>query len=55
MGNRKLENYLYQSLGEEIEPKRLEETIKYCTEIVREQKIPREEVRTSFLGLSSDF
>ena len=54
MGDRKLENYLYQSLGEEIQPKRLDETIKYCTEIVREQKVPREEERTSFFHYLSD-
>ena len=30
MGNRNFENYLYQSLGEEVNPKRLEVTIKYC-------------------------
>jgi len=54
MGNRKFENYLYQSLGEEVKPKRLEETINYCTEIVREQKVAREEVRTGFFCYLSD-
>lgn len=54
MGDRKLENYLYQSLGEEIQPKRIDETIKYCSEIVREQKVPREEERTSFFHYLSD-
>ena len=54
MIDRKFENYLYQSLGEEVQPKRLDETIKYCTEIVREQKFPKEEVRTSFFHYLSD-
>ena len=36
MGDRNLENSLYHSLGQEIQPKRLDETIKGCTEIMRE-------------------
>lgn len=54
MGNRNLENYLYRSLGKEIQPKRLEQTIKYCTEIMREHVICKEEPRTSFLQYLSD-
>ena len=37
MKDKNLKGYLQQSLGEEVQPKRLEETIKLCTEIVREQ------------------
>ena len=54
MVDRKFENYLYQSLGKEVESKRLDETIKYCIEIVREQKFPKEEVQTSFFQYLSD-
>ena len=38
MKDKNLKGYLQQSLGEEVQPKRLEETIKLCTEIVREQE-----------------
>ena len=34
MKDKNLKVYLQQSLGEEVQPKRLEETIKLCTEIV---------------------
>lgn len=54
MGNKDLKNYLYQSLGQEVEPKRLEETIKCCAEMMREQKLCKEEPRTSFLQYLSD-
>ena len=43
MKDKKLKGYLQQSLGEEVQPKRLEETIKLCTEIVREQEVRSEE------------
>ena len=33
MKDKNLKVYLQQSLGEEVQPKRLEETIKLCTEI----------------------
>ena len=48
MKDKKLKGYLQQSLGEEVQPKRLEETIKLCTEIVREQEVTRAEPRTGF-------
>ena len=35
MKDKNLKGYLQQSLGEEVQPKRLEETIKLCTEIVQ--------------------
>ena len=54
MGDRNLENSLYHSLGQEIEPKRLDETIKGCTEIMREYKFSKEEPRTSFFHYLSD-
>ena len=54
MGDRNLENSLYHSLGQEIEPKRLDETIKGCTEIMREYKFSKEEPRTSFFYYLSD-
>lgn len=43
MKDKNLKVYLQQSLGEEVQPKRLEETIKLCTEIVREQEVTRVE------------
>ena len=46
MKDKNLKGYLQQSLGEEVQPKRLEETIKLCTEIVREQEVTRAEPRT---------
>lgn len=49
-----LKGYLQQSLGEEVQPKRLEETIKLCTEIVREQEVTRAEPRTGFFHYLSD-
>lgn len=54
MGNKKFKNYLYQSLGHKVQPKRLDETIKCCAEMMREQKICKEEPRTSFLQYLSD-
>ena len=54
MKDKKLKGYLQQSLGEEVQPKRLEETIKLCTEIVREQEVTRAEPRTGFFHYLSD-
>lgn len=54
MEDKNFKNYLHQSLGQEVQPKRLEETIKCCTEIMREQKISKEEPRTSFFHYLSD-
>ena len=54
MKDRNLKGYLQQSLGEEVQPKRLEETIKLCTEIVREQEVTRAEPRTGFFHYLSD-
>ena len=53
MKDRTLSN-LYHSLGQEVQPKRLEETINYCTEIMKEQMLYKEEPRTSFFHYLSD-
>lgn len=45
---------LQQALREEVQPKRLEETIQLCTEIVREQEVAGAEPRTGFLHYLSD-
>ena len=54
MDNKNLKNYLKHSLGQEIKPERMEETIKCCTEIMREQQIKKEEPRTDFFHYLSD-
>ena len=54
MEDKNLKNYLYQSLGQEVQPKRLDETIKCCIEIMRKQKVAKAEPRTSFLHYLSD-
>ena len=54
MKDKNLKGYLQQSLGEKVQPKRLEETIKLCTEIVREQEVTRAEPRTGFFHYLSD-
>lgn len=52
MKDKNLKGYLQQSLGEEVQPKRLEETIKLCTEIVREQEVTKGRTEDRFLSLS---
>ena len=54
MKDRTLKSNLYHSLGQEVQPKRLEETINYCTEIMKEQVLYKEEARTSFFQYLSD-
>ena len=54
MKDRNLKNDLYCSLGQEIQPKRLDETIKACTAIMRECRFVKEEPRTSFFNYLSD-
>ena len=54
MTNRNLKKYLVHSLGLEVQPKRLDETIKYCTEIMQENSNHKEEPRTGFLQYLSD-
>lgn len=54
MTNRNLKKYLVHSLGLEVQPKRLDETIKYCTEIMQENANHKEEPRTGFLQYLSD-
>ena len=54
MKDRTLKSNLYHSLGQEVQPKRLEETINYCTEIMKEQMLYKEEPRTSFFQYLSD-
>lgn len=58
MGDRELKKYLLQSMRQETgNGIRLEETIKLCTEMMREQKLAqksKEEPRTSFIQYLSD-
>ena len=57
MKDKELKKYLQQSLRQEAEPKRMEETIKLCTEIMREQNVAqnvRKEPRTGFVRYLSD-
>lgn len=61
MKDRELKRYLRQSFRQEAEaenpPAMLEETVKLCTGIMREQKLaqkPREEPRTGFVRYLSD-
>ena len=54
MKDRTLKSNLYHSLGQEVQSKRLEETINYCTEIMKEQMLYKEEPRTSFFHYLSD-
>lgn len=54
MEDKNLKNRLYHSLGQEIVPRRLNETIQWCTEIMREYNFTREELRTSFFHYLSD-
>ena len=54
MKDRTLKSNLHHSLGQEVQPKRLEETINYCTEIMKEQVLYKEEARTSFFQYLSD-
>lgn len=56
MKDRELKEYLQQSLCQEADPDRLEETFKACIQIMREQNAQREEPRLRFFGyLSSIF
>jgi len=54
MADRKLKKYLEHSFAQEVQPERLDETIKCCTEIMREQVNHKEEPRTDFLQYLSD-
>lgn len=54
MNDKNFKNYLYHSLGQEIKPERMEETIKYCMEIMKEQQEKKEEPRTDFFHYLSD-
>ena len=54
MKDRTLKSNLYHSLGQEVQPKRLGETINYCTEIMKEQMFYKEEPRTGFFHYLSD-
>ena len=53
MRDRKLEEYLQNSLEQKIQPIRLEETIQLCTEIVKKRRKFQEE-RTGFWSFLSD-
>ena len=52
--DKKLKRYFQQLAGQGIRPERMEETIKSCIEIMREQKTIRAELRTGFFGYLSD-
>ena len=54
MKDRTLKSNLYHSLGQEVQPKRLEETIICCKKIMQKQMICKEEPRTSFFRYLSD-
>lgn len=54
MKDKDLKKYLQQSLREELQPERSEETIKACTELLRAQRIPKDEPRTGFFHYLSD-
>lgn len=54
MKDKTLKSNLYHSLREEVQPKRMEETINHCTEIMKEQMLYKEEPRTSFFHYLSD-
>lgn len=53
MKDKELRKYLQESLQQEVRPKKLEETIKLCVQIVREQK-KLQEPRTNFSQYLSD-
>ena len=54
MKDKDWESHLRQSLGKEVRPEKLEETIKLCTKIMREQGIFQSEPRTGFFQYLSD-
>ena len=54
MKDRILKNNLYYSLEQEVQPKKLEETINRCTEIMKEQIRYKGEPRTGFFHYLSD-
>ena len=54
MEARNFKKYLCHSLGQEVQPTRMDETINCCKEIMREQVKRNEEPRTSFLQYLSD-
>lgn len=54
MKDRRLKCYLQQSLGEKVQPERLEETMKLCIAIMGEQETPKAEPRTDFFHYLSD-
>lgn len=54
MEARNFKKYLCHSLCQEVQPTRMDETIKCCKEIMRDQKTSNEEQRTSFLQYLSD-
>ncbi|MDE6640652.1 MAG: hypothetical protein K2K63_09020 [Acetatifactor sp.] len=54
MKDKEIEKNLRQFLQQEIQSERLEETIRLCTEIVREQNALAEEPRTGFFNYLSE-
>lgn len=49
MDDRKLKRYLRQSLGAEIQPERLEETVKFCRKIVESRGSKKEEPSSLYI------
>lgn len=54
MGDKELKKYLKQVLKEEMEPKRLEQTINICTCLMRKQEIKKTEQRIDFFQYLSE-
>ena len=54
MKDKTLKSNLYHSLREEVQPKRMEETINHCTEIMKEQMLYKEEPRTSYTTVKEE-
>lgn len=54
MNDGELKEFLQQSLQQEVQPEKLGECIKRCTDIMCEQRYAAAEIRTSFFGYLSD-
>lgn len=54
MKDKELKEYLRQSLKQEVQSERMEETITLCMEVMREQKADEKEPRTGFFQYLSD-
>ncbi len=54
MEDKDFKHYLHQVLNEKAEPKRLDETIRICTQIMQEQEVKKAEQRTGFFQYLSE-